>query len=237
MPAPIWINIPLRYVNRARRLLGRQSRTSRTLPLGPYTDAFRRHYWDYNRSVGHSQYPGRHTWSRVKIPLYGTAGLSIPVAPVLVPGNIRFAWENPNELPAYTPQFSFRPPRNTQRYIQAGIQPPPYEMVVRVSRAGGPGRPPPEINRRRKDAKIHWGINRIYTLLNRYYGPYTEWAEAAALFEANFHDPGALTTALAVNAAVERSFGARARLLKKHVYSQDFYNLPVGYDTISRLWR
>ena len=79
---------------------------------------------------------------------------------------------------------------------------------------------------------------RMLSLINRTYGPYSEWLDLQDAFRNNWqYGAGSIATALAFNEAVDRSYGARARLLKRSVYSKSWYRLPVGYDALSNLWR
>lgn len=49
--------------------------------------------------------------------------------------------------------------------------------------------------------------------------------------------PLAIATALAYNEAIDQAYGRRAQWMKQNVYTQPWYRLPVGLDTLSRIWR
>lgn len=105
-------------------------------------------------------------------------------------------------------------------------------------RAGGEGGSgiPPEENRRRQDSKLQNLYNRTRSAFNRNFGHITEYGDFAS---AVYYGKGALgltTTYLAMNEAVDRLYGARAKWLRESVYKQHWYTLPVGIDTLSRLF-
>lgn len=113
------------------------------------------------------------------------------------------------------------------------------EMHLRVApyRAEGPSGPRPESSRRRKDAKLNFGFNRLYQLVSRVYGPYTEYLDFLSAFQNNY-SPLQTATALAMNEAIDRAYGAEAQYLKKNIYQNpDIWRLPVGFGVLSRLWR
>lgn len=234
---PITFRIAPRIYDYAKRLFARRSSRSALLDLGPYrANLGARAYPAYPVSAGLTRSYARHRWQRQKLPLYGSTVINMPGRAMTVPGGALFAYQQPTHWPNEIPNISFRSTRSPQRYLQTGIPVPTAEMVASYAPPGGSGRYPPEYNRRRKDQKIPYGIARLYRLLSTYYGPVTEWLELNHIYQLNKHDPAALMTALAVNQAVERAYGERASILKQ-VYKQSFYTLPVGYDTISRLWR
>lgn len=80
------------------------------------------------------------------------------------------------------------------------------------------------------------GYRRLLSLANRTYGRASEYLELTDAFAAN-PDPAQLVTALAINEAIDRIYGTRARLLKRHVYRSGYWPFPVGFDTLSRIWR
>lgn len=239
MPAPLTIFLPRALSRYATRLLRNASRTSRPIGLGRYTPSYRSPASSASELGRYSQ--RRHDWNRTTIPLYGSPRVNIPVAPVLVPGRIQFEWENAHELPLNLPNISFRPPRSSRRYAAIQAPTPQYEMLLRVPprRFAGASRLPPEPNRRRHDAKLNFGLNRLYRLMHRTYGNYTEYMEFLHAFQNNWQaGPLAVATALSLNEGIDRAYGARGRFLRDRIYRDpDLWQLPVGYDTLSRLWR
>ncbi len=129
------------------------------------------------------------------------------------------------------PQISIRATRNLSFYDRMGLPPPPAELITRTS---PPGREP---NRRRHDSKIPGAIRRLYRLAHLTINTPSELLEFLEAYHNNPNDPIAFATALAYNEWIDRIFGYRAQLLKKHIYSHASYRLPVGFDTISRIWR
>ena len=108
--------------------------------------------------------------------------------------------------------------------MQVQITDPP------VTYAGG--RKPPWQTPRMDRPKSTYGFNRFHSFVTRTYGRYSEFEDFAMAFLNNPNDPWGAATALALNQAIDVSFGVRARLLKKHVYQKQFYRLPVGIDTL-----
>ncbi len=117
---------------------------------------------------------------------------------------------------------------------------PAYEMLIRSAptRFGGRTRgPAPEQYRRRHDAKLDFGYNRLLGFINRTYGNYDEYVEFLHAWQQNFmYGPIAVATALGLNEATDRAFGWRAKQLKKGYRAVD-WRFPVGFDTLSRIWR
>ena len=218
------------------RWLRTASPTSR-MPLG----IFRSNSLDsraYQTSVGLGRGYARHNWNRTRVPLYGSPTVNIPAVTVLVPARRMFEWLNEEYINVDLPNITFRPARNRALYNQHGIPLPDVEMQIRRPPLRGAGsRLPPEYNRRRKDQKIPYGIRRIYTFMHKALDEPSEYLEFLTAYQQNANDPAAFATALAFNQAVDYSVGTRARLLKKHVYQSKHWNLPVGYDTLSRIWR
>ncbi len=240
MPAPalaIWL--PRVLAPYASRLFATASRSSAPLRMGRFTPRYGTASRGYSYSLARGYSRPRHNWNRIKIPLYGSPLVRTPVQRVIVPPGTYFTWENPNELPGELPQISFRPTRARARYLEAGLPVPAYEMVTRAPPARAYGRTPirPERNRRRKDAKLDFGYNRLLSFINRTYGEYDEYADFVSAWQNN-RSPLGVATVLAMNEAIDYSFGLRARTLRKHIYSNpDIWRLPVGFDTLSRLWR
>ncbi len=236
---PLVVRLLPQVARYATRLLNRRSQRSGALSLGRFYGPYSSRALE--RSVLRRYTQRRWNWNRTTIPLYGSPKVLGPAVGVIVPGTTRFAWENPLELPQYTPQFTFGPPRGYSRYDRRRIPHPAYELAIRTAppRTGGrtPG-PPPEEHRRRHDTKFNFGYNRLLRLVNRTYGSADEYLELLHAFQSNIASgPFAVATALAVNEAVDRKYGWRAQFLKKNVYQSGYWNLPVGYDALSRLWR
>ncbi|MCG7868610.1 MAG: hypothetical protein JAY74_19850 [Candidatus Thiodiazotropha taylori] len=187
------------------------------LPL-PYSGR-----WDHDLLRPLSKFP------KTKIPLYDpfprferfsdNPGRAIPVG---APRHFRFAGIEYDELPQTTPIVTIRPTRN--RAIKA-----PRTIYIRDGRNP---RVRPEYHRRRRDKKVGRGYRRLLSFVNRTYGRFDEFVEVADAFGNNVGPVEALT-ALAVNEAVDHYYGARARLLRKHIYSKDWYKLPIGIDAIT----
>lgn len=160
--------------------------------------------------------------------------------PVTVPAALNFQWSNPRDLPDELPQISFRPPRNETKYHAIAAPVPAYEMLIRRPPARpGKQRIRDEFNRRRHDAKPDFGFNRIYSLMHRALDNPSEYLDFLNTVDNNFQGgPTAIATALAFNEYIDYKYGIRARLLRKHIYQNPRrWQLPVGYDTISRIWR
>ena len=239
MPAPalsIWL--PRYLIPYASRLFATQrGRSGPLLRMGRFTPTLSSAYRASSYSVVGRYSRARHNWNRIKIPLYGSPLVNIPGQRVLVPAGTQFVWSNPDELYEDLPQISFRPMRGTAAYGRLSLPSPGYEMVVRKPPARGYGRKRPEATRRRKDAKLDFGINRLYALVNRTYGRADEYLDFISAFQNN-RTPLAVATQLAINEAVDYSYGARAQALRKNIYSNpDYWRLPVGFDVISRIWR
>lgn len=102
--------------------------------------------------------------------------------------------------------------------------------------SSGSPRKPPEGSRRRHDSKVPGAYNRLLAFTNRTYGPISEYGDFVSAFYGNAGDSFAIATALALENAIDYAYGSRARFLKTHVYGT-YWNLPIGYDALSRLWR
>lgn len=218
----------------ANRLLRRSLRTSRPISLGRYDPRLLRSFPGYGYSV-RPGYRVPRAQNTILLPVYGSQSLITRAKPVTVPGTIRFAWENPHELPQYLPSLTLRPTRNIGKYKSARLPVPLSELSLRAGGIPPSGRFRPEFNRRRQDAKLNIGYNRLLRFVNQTYGNYTELLE---LWDAIGRNQGLLNigTALALNQAVDVAYGARAGYLRDHLY-RDNWRLPVGFDTLSRLWR
>lgn len=167
--------------------------------------------------------------AKSKIPLYDPfprikANADHPGNPIAVRAPRRFRFEGVefDELPKTTPIVTIRPTRS--RFIEA-----PRTIYIRSRSRKGTR---PEYHRRRRDKKVGRGYRRLLSFVNRTYGRFDEFAEVADAFGNNVGPVEALT-ALAVNEAVDRYYGARARMLRRHIYSKDWYKLPVGIDAIT----
>ncbi|MBV2092771.1 MAG: hypothetical protein KUF72_17980 [Candidatus Thiodiazotropha sp. (ex Ctena orbiculata)] len=147
-----------------------------------------------------------------------------PGFPVPVRGPRHFTYKGIefDELPKTTPIVTIRPTRN--KSIGA-----PRTIYIR-DRSNQRVRP--EYHRRRRDKKVGRGYRRLLSFVNRTYGRFDEFVEVADAFGNNV-GPVETLTALAVNEAVDFAYGARARALRKHIYSKKWYVLPVGIDAIT----
>ncbi len=236
MTATLALRIADDVIDLVSDLLKVSKRTSKPIPLGNWQSSRNLYSPAYYSTAANDPFYHRSSWKRIKVPLYGLGRTSIRTSSLTVPlAGTSFTWADYANLPANLPAISFRPPRTNAPYGRLNLRPPPYEMVIRTP-PRGPGRTP-EFHRRRKDQKIPYGVQRIYTLMHKALDEPSEWLEFMSTFWANFPDPAAITTALALNQAVDYAYGTRAQALKKHLYSHDLYTLPVGLDTLSRLWR
>ena len=240
MPAPAFtIYLPQLVARAFQAWLRTQSGRSGTLRLGRFTQRSAFPSRASVSSAGRGYYRSRHNWSRTKLPVYGSTALSIPAVAVTVPAGLNFIWENPLDLPDALPQITLRPIRRIADYQNAGFPIPPYELISSIPLQRGYGRGParPEATRRRHDAKLDFGLNRLYVLANKTLHPITEFLEFQDAFRYN-NNPFAVATALAINQAMDVAAGTRGRLLRDKIYrNPDLWRLPVGYDTLSRIWR
>ncbi len=238
MPAPaiaIWLEREL--ARRARILFARFLQTRAPLRLG--VSSYPGRYQAYRSSAGHSRYRYRHNWNRKRLPLYGSPSLTIPVSRVIVPAGLSFIWDNASELPQTIPSYTLAETRNRNYYQRAEVPVPSHELIAHTAppRTGGRTRgPPPEQHRRRHDAKTDYGLNRLYRL-NHMLHSADEYLEVLHAFQNN-HTPMAIATALAMNQAIDVAYGRRGRFLRDKIYrNPEYWTLPVGYDTLSRIWR
>jgi len=95
----------------------------------------------------------------------------------------------------------------------------------------------PERHRRRHDQKVPFLYNRALSLVNRTYGRYDEYAEVVDAYNNNPNDPIGFLTAVGLNQATDAIYGKRAEILKKQVYNQSWYQLPIGLDAVQSLWQ
>ena len=227
----------------ARLLLGSartSSLTSRVLTLGATPGRTRALQYMRSRgyipSVGHSRLASPGLAQRListTIPLYGSPKLNIPSTVVYVPKDLtfRFEDENPANYPDWQPHMSIRPFRGPRTATS-----PDYLAKLRSHTSKRSG--PPEESRRRQDQKVPAGYRRLLSVINRTYGEYDEYVEFNDAFQNNAGDPYAILTALALNEVTDRMYGGRARALRKYVYANPLYRLPVGIDTLtSPGWR
>lgn len=218
----------------ALRLLRRSSRNSRPISLGRYNPRLLNSFPGYGYSAARG-YRVPRSQNTILLPLYGSPKATTRVEPLIVPGSIRFAWENEHELPRHLPSMSLRAPRNTGKYKSLRAPIPVAELAIRAGGIPPSGRFRPEPNRRRHDAKLNIGYNRLLRFVNQTYGNYSELLE---LWDAYSRNTGFLNigTALALQQAVDVAYGARSGYLRDYLY-RDNWRLPVGFDTLSRLWR
>lgn len=170
----------------------------------------------------------------LRLPMYGAPRLPIPSVTVDVPGHIGFEWENQEDTPVILPQVSLEPSRRHTGLVerlQSRKMPVPATVMVY--------KPPSqrEPNRRRQDQKVPGFYSRALALVNRTYGPVSEYLEVLHAFQQNPSDLDALVTALALNQAYDYQVGRQQRFLKETVYRSGYWPFPVGYSALSRLWR
>lgn len=234
MPIPVWL--PRWLAPWAERLLARSLRTSRRLSLGNFTPSLRYPYPALSTLGSHTRFAARYNWNRARLPLYGLQASGIPARRVVVPGSIIFEWDNPDAVWPVAPQITVAQPRARGLYRAAGLPLPPWELLASFPDISG-SRRPPEWSRRRFDSKVPQAYAQLLSFINRTYGRASEYWDAISAIYPNLGNPLAMATALALNEAVDRAYGARAHFLKQKVYSQPYYTLPVGLDVISRFWR
>lgn len=178
----------------------------------------------------------RWNYQRERVPLFSSPRLPIHSETVEVPRSVRFRYSNESSvlLPEARLRYLEYDDPLVQRAAAYGLRP---TAELQISRQPGAARGRPEENRRRRDSKVPGFYSRGLALVNRTYGPYSEFAEVQHAFQEHGADFDRLVTALAVNEAVDRLYGARAKFLRERVYSSRLYPFPVGYDMLSRLWR
>lgn len=225
---PRFVFLAEEYLPFVLRLFGKSSRNSELI-IPPPARLLQRSYPVSALSVG----PGLTdvNWMRSVRPLFGKHRLPIPVRRVAVPPTLRFKYDKPVQ---HWPDIavSLRPVR--ARRIAGSLKTHGESHRLMVRRAS-PLRP--ERHRRRHDQKVPGGLRRLYSAVNRTWGPLSEAVEVQHAFQANSQDPAAFLTALALNEAVDRAYGARARALKKYVYNTRIWPFPIGIDLASRMWQ
>jgi len=237
---PLQVALPRVLIPLVRPLLRSSSRRSMPISLGMYQARRTGSYQAYRASVLRSRYRGRHDWQRTRLPVYGSFGLTIPSAYVIVPDSLRFAYSNPYDLPVQLPQIRIAQTRNRGFYERYEIPFPDYEIVASTAppRQAGTGGIPPEGNRPRHDSKVPGFYNRFNAFVTRTYGTVSEVGDFSSAVINNLPDPIAVSTALALERAIDVAYGRRAKLLKEHVYGK-YWNLPFGIDFARRgygLW-
>lgn len=221
----------------ARELLRQSSRTSAPINLGRYLapglayGTRLRRSQVYGRSVRASDAP-----RPLMLPLWRTLSTELDLDTVNLPTST--AWEfSADSLPRplTLPEFTYRPLRSArveQTFMDLGLPPPTHTLQMAQT---NPYRPEP--NRRRKDDKGHspgmW--NQLLSVTNRFWHQPSEWQEAQLAFELNPGDPYAAYSMIAMNQAIDVAYGARAQWLKRHIYQQPGYSLPIGLDSIRSL--
>lgn len=146
--------------------------------------------------------------------------------PVIAPGQFLFESEARSEsvqLPISTRIGNVRSSRSIHDRSDRVIS-------FRPDKPGSHGKRA-EFHRRRYDKKVGKMYRRTLRFVNRTYGGYSEYAEIAEAFAYN-QDVPEILTALAINEAVDKAVGYRARFLRDNIYSRDWYKLPVGIDFI-----
>lgn len=243
MPIPVYV--PVSIARQSARLLRSASRKPGPLTLrlpsrtrGPYTNFYRAYspWGDPSRS------PGLYSWNRRRLPLYGTAAFTIPVERLELPDDI--AWEMEGPLPEYLPQLSLQYLRNTRVYDGwITNQSPDMELQVRFppprSWRSVHGAPRAEPVRARMDNKRKSLYPALLSAINRSYGTLTEYGDLLAAAHYSHGSPTVFLHNLAMNEAVDRAYGTRARYLREKVYRQNWYRLPIGLDaigTLGRMW-
>lgn len=235
MPA---VAVPIVFRSTARRLLSRPYyRSGRlTLPLGPTRRGpFTSFYRDWSPSVARASTAGRWQWNRGILPLYGLTDFNVPVEYVELPDIVEFTWDDPT--PSYLPQISFGQVRGPGRYLTQGMPIPDAELQLTFPPGRGGPPLPPEENRRRRDDKIPGWYGAALSVINRTYGELDEYGDVISAVRASGGSPVGFLANIGFNEAVDRYYGSRAKYLRRHIYSQPFYRLPVGLDALSRLWR
>ena len=156
---------------------------------------------------------GRTTRSRPELYLNLSTATTQRNAPRWAPGT---HWLKPKHIPEKLATINFQ---------QRG-------QILRVQQ-GKSARYRDEGNRQRRDKKAKRYIQALQ-FVNRTYGTYTEVAEVAYAWK-NSATLSDFVEAIAINEAIDRLYGTRARLLKKHIYNKPWYKLPVGLDMGARI--
>lgn len=157
--------------------------------------------------------PGRTTRSRPELYLNLSLASTQRNAPRWAPGT---HWLKPERIPATMY------PINMQQRGQ----------ILRVQQ-GKAARYRHEGNRQRRDKKAKRYIQALQ-FVNRTYGTASEVAEVAYAWK-NSATLSDFVEAIAINEAIDRIYGGRARLLRKHIYNKPWYQLPVGLDMGARI--
>lgn len=176
----------------------------------------------------------RHDWRRKTLPLYGKHVLPISREPVELPKSLKFRFdddENALRRNPELPAISLRPVAHRGDTRIPALGQGTYLLQARVNH---PRRP--EANRRRKDQKVPHFYRRGLRLYNRTFGEAGEYLEAIDAFRYAKGDPALFLTGLAVNEAVDRIYGTRAKVYQK-LYDSGYWPFPVGISAMSRLWR
>lgn len=90
-----------------------------------------------------------------------------------------------------------------------------------------------EGNRQRKDTKAR-RYKQLLRFVNRTYGSYTEVKEISDAWKYS-PDLSTFVEAMAINEAIDRMYGQRARLEKKFINQP--LRLPIGHRAIRSIWR
>lgn len=199
-------------------------------------------YRAYERLADPDPYRGPWAWNRVRIPIYGSLALSIPAQQIDVPDSTIFQYENGTPVVPVVPETKFARTRALQWYAAKGVPVPDAEAIFSSApprlpvRRTGQG-PPDEHYRKRQDVKVtrFWAL--YYQMLSKTYGRFTEWLDFQQVVMQNWGNPLAIMIGLGLNEAVDYSYGYAHRQVKKRLYRSRYWTLPVGFITLSRLWR
>lgn len=175
---------------------------------------------------------GLRSWQRSK--------LLLPTSPVLRTNSgftavrlpRKFANDFDHEYPRHLPFVTVRRARHSEILDGRNRALPGAVLTTRR-----PNERRPERNRRRFDEKIPAGFRRVYALANRTINRPSEYLEVLEAWNTSGGDLQRFAGTLAINEAIDLAYGARARFLKEKVYGSALWTLPVGWDTLSRLWR
>lgn len=110
-----------------------------------------------------------------------------------------------------------------------------HEFRARKRRGGtgSGGRRFEESAYRRSERKTSKAYINMLAFINQTYGRYSEYREVIDNWLQAEGDLVLFANLQAASEVVDNIYGTRAKLLKKHVYSQPWYNLPWGIDLIT----
>lgn len=226
-----WVTLARPIAQAYKRLFAKRS--TQLMDLGDYSPRSGLSYldeYDYPKDV----IPIAKTFDfhRERIPIYRPDFDGIDYQRINVPDQTLFRFGKKDLFPVYTPHITVRNHGSYLRKI------PKASAIIDIRRQNDRRKIREENRKRDKyESKVPRAVRRLHAFANRTYGTYSEAAEISSAFHSNQGDPMGFITALGINEAVDRAYGARARFLREQIYSRDFYRLPFGIDFIIRPFR